>query len=334
MKIAPRNISSFLKSVDKNVRAALFYGPDDVLIEERAKTLSSTVVNDINDPFSVAKFDGLELAEDTTLLADEAAAVPMMGGDRLVYITNAGDKNTPSFKDYLADPTPHCLVVVSAGELRPSSSLRKLFDGAKNAASLACYVEGGADLTSTIRDLLAQQNCTADSDAVQWLSGVIDGDRAKVRGELEKLALYHGACSNPISLEEAQEVCADSGAAELDALVYGLSSRNPKAALLAYSRLLGQGTSDVFMLRSVQNHFRRLHLAKSMLEAGQRMDAILKSLRIFFKQAPAFRGALQSWPLARLTLALERLADLEARCKQSGAPVKLLCSQAFLSIAR
>lgn len=334
MKIEPRNTTQFLKSPNKNLNAILVYGPDCGLVSERAKTLCHTIVDDLNDPFSVSKLTGEAILEDSAILADEASAIPMLGGDKLVHVTSVGNKNTPAFKEYLANPSNGSLVVLEAGALAATSSLRKLFETSDNAAALACYVEGGGDLIRTINDLLAQQNCKVDRDAAIWLASAIDGDRAKVRGELEKLSIYHGNSLEPITLDEAKAVCADAGSAELDELAYALSSRKPSDALKAYSKLDAQGVAIILILRTLQNHFRKLHLAKKRLEDGEQLDKIIKSLRIFFKQAPAFKAGVQALSSNRLLLTLERLCDLEARCKKTGAPINTLCSQAFLSIAR
>ena len=146
MKLAFRDIEPFVKKPDPAARVILVYGPDDGLMRERSKAIGGTVVEDLNDPFNVAALSADLLLEDPAKLNDEANAMSMMGGDRLIRIENATDKLTPLLKEYLEAPSAHSLIILEAGELGPRSSLRQLCEKAKNAAALPCYVEDERDL--------------------------------------------------------------------------------------------------------------------------------------------------------------------------------------------
>ncbi|MBU0801012.1 MAG: DNA polymerase III subunit delta, partial [Alphaproteobacteria bacterium] len=89
------------------------------------------------------------------------------------------------------------------------------------------------------------------------------------------------------------------------------------------------------ILRTLQNHFRRLHLVRAKLDAGDPLDIIIKSLQppIFFKQDAPFRAQVMRWQLPMLEKILQRLATLEADCKKTGTPDIILCRQAILSIS-
>jgi DNA polymerase III subunit delta len=335
MKIAPRDAIAFVKRPDPAARAVLVYGPDAGLVAERAQALCKTVVDDLADPFAVAALTGDILADDPARLADEAAAIPMLGGARLVRVAGAADGAAPALKAYLANPSPHALVVLEAGDLGPRSPLRKLAEGADNAAALACYVEEGWDLSRTIGDLLTAHGVRATSDAAAWLAQALAGDRGKLRAGLEKLALHHGGDPAPIGLAEAQAVCGEVAEAALDDLAYAVTARRAADALAAHARLVAEGVADVMICRTLAAHFRRLHLARARADGGESVDSVVKSMRIFFRQAPAFRAAVAAWPLPRLARALARVTELEARCKSSGqAAGPLLTAQVLLGLAR
>lgn len=68
--------------------------------------MGASVVADMNDPFNVAVLSAEILSEDPARLSDEARAMSLMGGARLVRIEGASDKHTTLLKDYLADPSP------------------------------------------------------------------------------------------------------------------------------------------------------------------------------------------------------------------------------------
>ncbi len=336
MKLAYRDIEPFIKNPNPAARVILVYGPDNGLMKERAKTMGASVVQDLNDPFNVVTLSTDILNEDPARLSDEAGAISMMGGDRLIRIEDAGDKITQLIKNYLETPSESALIILEAGELSPRSSLRKLCESAKNAAAVPCYVEDERDLSRLIRETLQNENIGADQDAVSWLAANISGDRQKARNELEKLITYKGQDKTPVTIDDVRACCGEAGALALDDLVYATAGHNTPAALKTFNKLMEEGVSFVVILRSLQTHFRKLHLTKVKIENGASAESAMKSLSppIFFKQQNAFKTQTQRWSTNGIFKVLQKLTDLEAQCKQTGAPVETLCSQAVLGISK
>ncbi len=336
MKLTYRDIEPFVKKPNPLARVILVFGPDSGLAHERCQIIGKTVVEDLNDPFNVAALSAEILAEDPARLADEAGAISMMGGDRLIRIDGGSDKLTVLLKSYLEAPSQSALVVIKAGELTTRSSLRKLCESAKNAAAVPCYVEDERDLSRLIRDSVQAVNMRIEGDAVAWLSANISGDRAKVRSERDKLIAYKGDEASSISLADVQAACGAAGAQGFDDLVYAVGGRNAAGALKAYQTLIAEGTVFIAIVRGLQNHFRRLHLVQSYMQDGLEMDMAMKKLSppVFFKQAPKFKAQLNSWSLGSLNNVLGKLTDLEAQCKTTGMPVETLCAQAILAVSK
>src|SRR5215469_16817826 len=71
--------------------AVLVFGPDQGLVRERAERLVKSVVPDLADPFRISDLDEATLNGDPARLADEAAALSMMGGRRAVRVRGAGN---------------------------------------------------------------------------------------------------------------------------------------------------------------------------------------------------------------------------------------------------
>ena len=86
MKVAPKDADRFAKAPPSELRAALVYGPDSGLVNERLRLLATSVVEDLGDPFRVVELSGSELRSDPARLADEAAAISFTGGRRLVKL--------------------------------------------------------------------------------------------------------------------------------------------------------------------------------------------------------------------------------------------------------
>lgn len=138
MKLKPREIDAFIRTPDPAVQAILVFGPDQGLVQERCRQLAKTVLDDLTDPFRLTDISDADLRQDPARLADEAAAISMMGGRRVVRVRGAADGLSKTFKSFLENPAGDALIIVSAGELTPRSSLRKAFEDAKNGAAIAC----------------------------------------------------------------------------------------------------------------------------------------------------------------------------------------------------
>src|SRR4051795_9543113 len=96
-----KEIDAFLARPDAGRPIILLYGPDAGLVRERAEALIASAVHDPNDPFSMVRLDGDDLAGEPSRLVDEAMTIPMFGGRRAIRV-RAGSKNFASGIDTLA----------------------------------------------------------------------------------------------------------------------------------------------------------------------------------------------------------------------------------------
>lgn len=336
MKLQTKQIEGFLKAPAREVRAILVYGPDSGLVKERSKILCLSQVSDINDPFNAAHLTGDIIENDPARLSDEANAQSLMGGKRLLRITDAGNEVTAPLKAWLkGNPSPDTLVVLEAGDLKPKDSLRKLCEDSANAAALPCYIEDERALAVLIKDALREANLSISQDAVTYLASAVKGDRARARMEIEKLSLYMGKERN-VSLQDVQQSCGDIGLYSLDDLAYAFTGGNRELAMKSLRTLMDEGSEPIVILRTLQNHLQRFHLVKSLMEIyDQSADEAMKSLQppVFFKTADMFRAQINRWPAKKSRTVLNRLADVEARTKQTGTPVDTLLNQLILSTA-
>jgi DNA polymerase-3 subunit delta len=336
VKLQFRQIEPFVKNPDPKARAVLVYGPDEGLVRERAALIGKSVVADLNDPFNAVTLESDTLAGDPARLMDEALAMSMMGGARLIRIRGGDDRLALLLKDYLREPSAQNLIVVEAGELGPRSPLRILCEKADNAAALPCYVEDERSLAGFIRDTLREAGLAPDADAVGFLAASLTGDRQRARSEIEKLITYMGKGARAVTLADAEASCGGTGAQTLDRLTYGIGSGRTDEVMKTYALLLQEGTPVIAILRTLQGHVRRLHFVRARMDAGERLDEIMDTLqpKIFFKNAPDFRAQANKWTRAALEKIMERLALLEADSKKTGVPAETLTAQALLALSR
>ncbi|MCP5368821.1 MAG: DNA polymerase III subunit delta [Hyphomicrobiales bacterium] len=338
MKLTGARLDRFLAAPDPDVACVLVYGPDQGLVRERADALARHVVADAADPFRVVELTGAAIKADPARLADEAMALSMVGGRRVVRLREAADAIAPVLGDLLGGPTPEALVVVEAGDLSPRSSLRKLFEGADAGAAIACYADDAGSLRKVISETLGAHGLVPTRDALDFLAGHLGSDRGVTRGELEKLALYKGPVEGgggQVTLDDVLASVGDSGAVSVEALVYAAADGDLAALDQALERVLAEGIHGVAVVRAAQRHFQRLHQAAALVAAGRSPAEAVKSLRppLIFKVVNRFQAQLRLWDKVKLGQAFDLMVRAEADMKSTGMPEHLICGRMLMGLA-
>jgi DNA polymerase-3 subunit delta len=318
----------------KDLVAALVFGPDSGLVRERAETLMKTVVSDLSDAFRVADLDSDDLSSDPARLSDEAAAISMLGGRRVVRVRGAGNSLAKLFDSFLDDPKGDALVVVEGGDLARGTGLRKVFEESDNAAALACYPDTARDLFDVVRNALKAQGLSVAPDALEDAVGRLGSDRGVTRRELEKLALYcHGR--KQVTLEDVRAAMGDEAEARVDEAIDAAGNGDLPRLDLALERLWIAGTSPVAVVRQSMTHFQRVLLANIESKRGESLDGGIKKLRppVHFSRVTSFKNQAQRWNEAKLGEALDLLLDTEALCKTTGVPNEAVLGRALFTIA-
>jgi DNA polymerase-3 subunit delta len=322
------------KNPPKGMIAALVYGPDAGLARERSETLLKTVVDDLSDPFRVSDLDEQTLSNDPARLADEAAAISMLGGRRVVRVRGATNAVAKLFEAFLDDPKGDALIVVEAGDLAKGAALRKLFEEADNAAAIPCYPDSSRDLSDVVRDGLRAEGLSIAPDALADAVSRLGSDRGVTRRELEKLALYARG-QKQVSLDDVRAAMGDEAEARVEEACDAAGSGEPARLDLALERLWASDVSPVAVLRQAMNHFQRLLLVQADMARGENIDGAMRKMRppVHFSRTNSFKAQAQKWNEARLGEALDLLLETEALCKTTGVPAEAACARALFNVA-
>ena len=333
MKIQGAAVARFVRDRPPRTRAVLLYGPDTGLVRERGQALMASVVPDVRDPFRVAELAGAQIADEPARLVDEAAALSLTGGARVVRVREATDGAADAFALLLAAPAG-ALVVVEAGDLAPRSKLRKLFEEAPNAAAIGCYSDEGETLEAVIRSTLAAAGLEAAPDALAYLAERLGADRLATRSEIDKLALYaHG--QKTVTLADAAASVGDGASLAIEDIADCAATGDERGLARALDHAFREGVSAIAVLRVVGRHLQRIQLVAAQVDAGEAAEAVLRGLRppLFFKRADRFRAALRKWSPQSLADALDALTRAEIDCKSTGLPAETVCAQALMTLA-
>lgn len=320
-------------------RVILFHGDDMGLIQERAQAVVKTALgqdknNKSDDPFRIAILD----KETHSNLEEEATALSLIGGRRVVRVRDSADSLVPALQAVLAieshSASQETLVVLEAHSLPARSKLRVLMEERKDCASVGCYPEEGRTLEETMAQILKARHVDIQPEALRWLSTQLGSHRAIIRSEMEKLALYAND-SGTITLEDVRACIGDSGQATLEEAAFAATEGKRIEADRALERALAEGTGAVPVIRAFLTHIQRLRRVRAALESGVEKTAALKTLRppVFFKRVPSFERALSIWTVPALTQETTTWQALEVACKQTGAPDLLLCRRQVATLA-
>lgn len=336
MKVKPREIPAILKALDPKVRAVLVFGRDEGLVRERAEKIGKQIADDLSDPFQVARPSLNDIKESPSILLDEVSAISMMGGRRLVRLEGAGNESTEATKLVLDSEQGDGLLVITAGDLKPTSSLRKTMEAAKTGLAIACYEDSAQDLMGLVQTVLSNAGLGATQDAVAYLVDNLGGDRMVSRGELEKLVLYKGENGGQVTLDDAKACVGDTSALGLNQIAEAVTAGNLTSLEKLLERAWTAGHSAIPILRHLQMRLMRFHLARGMMDQGMNASEAVGKLRppVFFGERDRFVGEVSRWSSRKVEMALEILLEAELDCKTTGNPADVICARALLRLTK
>ncbi|HEY5046971.1 MAG TPA: DNA polymerase III subunit delta [Rhizomicrobium sp.] len=321
----------FVARPPANLSAALLHGPDQGLVRERADTLAKSVCADLRDAFRVSELDEATMLADPARLADEAAALSMTGGRRVVRVRSAGNALAEVFEALLQDSACCALVIVEAGDLPKGTPLREIFEEAKNAASVACYPDSTAGLAQLVRSALKVEGVTLSDDALEEAVSLLGADRAMSRQQIEKLALY-GRGGGQLQVADIRAVMGDEAEARVEEVCDAAGEGDWIRLDRSLERLWSASTTPVGILRVAMAHFQRLVLAKAA--RGHELEALMKRRpAIHFSRVSSFKAQMQRWSVPRLQETLDLLLETEVLCKTTAVPGEAACARALFTVA-
>jgi DNA polymerase-3 subunit delta len=309
-------VARFLKSPDPKCRAVLVYGPDAGLVSERAAALAEAFARRKKGEAEIVRLDDRDFAEEPGRLDIELRTRPMFADSKVVRVTAGSRLDVPSLKALLAEPSDNALII-EAGNLRPDSGLRKLFEKLGDAAALPCYADA-RDLAGIIDDEMAQAGLRIDSETKTYLMNRLGADQAMSRTEVVKLALYARG-NGSVTHDDVEAVVGDAAEIALENFVYAASGGDSHAALRELQRLTAAGTDRAGALSALARHFTQLHRAAATQASGGNLEDAVRGLRPrpHFKREPMFLAHCRRWGATRLSHALPLIQETIRRSRRS-----------------
>ena len=335
VQIKAAEADRFLARPDPAIRVILIYGNDDGLVAERCRRFAAAVLGEHADPFAHVRLDAAAVADDPGRLADEANAVPLFGGQRVITVQLSGARSIQAAVEaLLAAPPVDSWVVIAAGDQRKGSALRKLCETHARAAAIACYADSDRDLDRIIDEETRHAGLTITAEARTALRGMIGADRMASRSELAKLCLY-AANAGAITIDDVRAVIGDGAAAAVDEVIDAAALGDAAGLDRAYRRLSAAGVSGAMVVGAGQRHFNFLQKARAACDTGATPDAVVAraSPPVFFQRRDAVIRQLAMWTVPATETALARLDAALLDSRLYAAITDDVVAQALQSVA-
>jgi DNA polymerase-3 subunit delta len=328
------DINAFMARPNPAQPVVLVFGPDAGLVRERAEALVRAAVDDVSDPFSLARLSGDDLASEPTRLVEEANTIPLFGGRRAVWVKAGGRNFTPAVEALLAATSPDCRVVIEAGELRKNAPLRVVCERAKNAVALPCYVDNDRDLARLIDDEMRTANLTITPDARAALMPLLGGDRLATRSEINKLALY-ARDKKVVELDDIVAVVADASELALDSLIDAAFAGRTGDVEFQFAKARTAGTSPGTILFAAQRNVSTLHKLRLTVEDGRTITGVVEGAMppIHFSRRSLVEAALKAWTAARLERVMAQIAEATFESRKQSDLAEAITQRTLLSLA-
>jgi len=347
MKLQAYKVDPYVAALKASSAPALIliYGPDQGGVREVSKAVLKRFLGEDYDPLQSVSFADTQLSGQPGLLADEAAAMPMFGDEKIVVVTGGGGAAPDAARLYLEMPTgasQASLVVIEAGNLKPSSALRKLAEKDDRAMALPCYELEARDIAQLARGFMEKENYRIEAQALEMLAARLATDRGIIQRELERLVLFKGPLKTTdpagmISADDVDAALGDLTQAGFDKLIDNVALGHLDAADRAVARLSEAGTPASVALGPVRTHFQTLHLALAMMEKGTPQNQALSAFKppLHFRRKPKVEQQLQMWPANNCARALSILNEAETACRGAASGLsQAQAGQALLRITR
>ncbi len=288
------------------------------------------------EKFAVA---GASVREDPASLADEASAMALFGGPRVIWIEPAGDEIKDGVANLLTGASVESPVVAIGGALRKTSGLVKLAESHPKAVAAASYVPEGVNANRMVVELGRAEGLSISPDIAMRISEAAGGNRAIVAGELTKYALFLD--SEPGKVRELEHATldllgADSSEADLGRLGDLAMVGNGRDLLDELQKgAIGPGDT-VSVAKAMLRRLMQVAPLRSRVDAGERPDAVMTSIgrALFFKDQDTVGAMIRQWDSARLAALVDRTATLEKDLMLTDQPKITLLGDELVTIAR
>ena len=326
MKLNTRDANAYFKRPDADKTGLLIFGGDAMRVAlKRQEFMKNLLGPGAEEEMRLTRIPAADLRRDPPLLLDAVKAVGFFPGPRAALVEDANDNIAKIVTGALADWQPgDAQIVVTGGDLKKTSKVRKAFEGHPTAYAVAIY-DNPPD-RAEIERMLAEANLQPGNDVMGALTDLARAlDPGDFRQTVEKVSLYKLNDDTPLTEADVAACAPSSTEADVDDILHVVAEARAADIGPVMSRLQAQGVAPVTLTIMATRHFRTLY--RIAVSPGAPIWGVRDRDRVA-RQA-------KSWGAANLETALGVLTDTDLALRSAGqtAPGLALVERAFIRLA-
>ena len=336
MKLTNRDVTSFFKSPPKGVKGVLIYGNDLMRVsDKRQQFIKSLLGSNAEEEMRLTRISRENLKKAPEQAIDLCKSQGFFPGERALLIEEANETVTDTIMTAIdAWQDGDATIVVTAGSLKPSSSLRKFFEQKKNIFSLPIYDNPMTKFE--VEKIIAEsglENVTQEilNLLVTIASELQPGD---FKQSVNKLALYKLNDETPVTYRDVVNCTPASNEAAIDEVLNIILAGNEFQVSRILGRLRSQGVLPVTLVIAATRHFKALF---SIISNPSGVNAGAAALRppIYGPRKEMLTSQAQRWGPVKIKSAIKILTttDLNLRSADQRAPQMALVERHLIRIA-
>lgn len=256
---------------------------------------------------------------------DILLAQPLLGPRPVLFFRLPNERLSQAIQKGLSAahetaPGEHNPVVLLAGKLKKTSSLRKFVDShtCGIVADLASPTQ--QDREQSARERLDSEGVTFEGDALEAFLTGLPENQALADMETEKLCLFARNLGRRVNREDITELTSVEGDAALFELVQAILAGKTVVAATCIEQLFVSGVQPFAVIRALDREFARMVDAHTRIGSGEPAKTVGRTLSppVFDWAWSRFETQLKTWSARRAIRASEILADGEAQLRRAG----------------
>ena len=336
MKLSPREAEGYFARPDPKRTGLLIYGQDAMRVALRRQEVIAALIGPAGEEeMRLTRISASDLRKDPAMLLDAVKAQGFFPGPRVAFVADATDALAPMVTDALADwQEGDAQIIVTAGQLKATSKIRKAFEAHPNAYAVGIYDEPPS--REEIERVLGEAGLRDIPGPVMndLMALARDLDPGDFRQTMEKLALYKIGDETPLTPEDVALCAPSSTEAELDDILDIVAEARAGEIGPVMKRLRGQGVQAVTLCISATRHFRRLYAVAADPDGpGQGIGRLRPP--VYGPRRDRILRQAQKWGAPRLEEALRLLTDTDLQLRSAGqrAPAMALVERALIRLS-
>jgi DNA polymerase-3 subunit delta len=336
MKLSTRDAARYFAKPEAHRTGLLIYGADAMRVAlKRQQVIAALLGPGAEEEMRLTRMAGGDLRKDAARLMDAVKAQGFFPGPRAAFVEEANDAAADAILAALSDwQEGDAQIIVTAGQLKATSKIRKAFEAHPNAYAVGIYDEPPS--REEIERVLGEAGLRdIPGPVMNDLTALArDLDPGDFRQTMEKLALYKLGEDGPLTPEDIAACAPASTEADLDDILNIVAEGRSGEIGPVLRRLKAQGVQPVGLCIGATRHFRALYTAAS--DPGGAAQGIARMRPpVFGPRRDRMLRQAQGWGAEKLQQGLTILTDtdLQLRSAAQRAPEMALMERALIRLA-